>query len=96
MQQIEELQGKYNDQVQQCCALTNKLNATQVRYLLVEDLKLCFNLFIFLSLMCKCLQKDLDLTTKLLANTEDELRLSKYSLKERDFIISEQKKAGIS
>lgn len=46
--------------------------------------------------MCKCLQKDLDLTTKLLANTEDELRLSKYSLKERDFIISEQKKAGIS
>ncbi|XP_047966623.1 kinesin-like protein KIN-5C [Salvia hispanica] len=62
----EELQGKYDDQVQQCCALSNKLDATQ---------------------------KDLDSTTKLLSNTEDELRLCKYSLKERDFIISEQKKA---
>lgn len=45
--------------------------------------------------MCRCLQKDLDLTSKLLANTEDELRVCKYSIKERDFIISEQKKAGI-
>ncbi|KAG6412166.1 hypothetical protein SASPL_124836 [Salvia splendens] len=62
----EELQGKYDDQVQQCCALSNKLDATQ---------------------------KDLDSTTELLSNTEDELRLCKYSLKERDFIISEQKKA---
>lgn len=30
MQQIEELQGKYNGQLQQCCALSNKLDATQV------------------------------------------------------------------
>ncbi|KAH6837815.1 P-loop containing nucleoside triphosphate hydrolases superfamily protein [Perilla frutescens var. hirtella] len=64
--QIEDLQGKYNDQVQQCCDLSNTLDATQ---------------------------KDLDSTTKLLANSEDELKLCKYSLKERDFIISEQKKA---
>lgn len=64
--QIEDLQGKYNGQVQQCCALSNTLDATQ---------------------------KDLDSTTKLLANTEDELKLCKYSLEERDFIISEQKKA---
>lgn len=28
-QQVEELQAKYNDQVRQCCALSNKLDATQ-------------------------------------------------------------------
>ncbi|KAL0410132.1 UNVERIFIED_CONTAM: Kinesin-like protein KIN-5C [Sesamum latifolium] len=38
-------------------------------------------------------QKDLSETTKLLANTQDELKRCQYSLKERDFIISEQKKA---
>ncbi|KAI3447447.1 hypothetical protein Pfo_004112 [Paulownia fortunei] len=64
--QIEELQTKYNYQVQQCFDLSNKLDATQ---------------------------KDLNLTGKLLANTEDDLKRCQYSLKERDFIISEQKKA---
>ncbi|KAI3471800.1 hypothetical protein Pfo_028453 [Paulownia fortunei] len=38
-------------------------------------------------------QKDLNQTNKLLANTEDELKQCQYSLKERDFIISEQIKA---
>nr|GMD86786.1 kinesin-like protein KIN-5C [Ipomoea batatas] len=38
-------------------------------------------------------QKDLNQTTKLLVSTEEELRQCQYALKERDFIISEQKKA---
>ncbi|KAL3825748.1 hypothetical protein ACJIZ3_021777 [Penstemon smallii] len=38
-------------------------------------------------------QKDLNQTSKSLANTEDALRQCQYSLKERDFIISEQIKA---
>ncbi|KAF4396893.1 hypothetical protein F8388_004861 [Cannabis sativa] len=38
-------------------------------------------------------EKSLNQTSKLLANTEEELRKCHYSLKERDFIISEQKKA---
>lgn len=90
-QQAEELQAKYNDQVRQCCALTNKLDATQVSYLhWLEQCKISVS-----SLMWSCLQKDLDLTSKTLANTEDSLKLCQYSLKERDFIISEQKKAGM-
>ncbi|KAL0426556.1 UNVERIFIED_CONTAM: Kinesin-like protein KIN-5C [Sesamum latifolium] len=64
--QIEELQAKYNDQVQLCSDLSNKLDVTQ---------------------------KNLNLTSKLLANTEDDLKQCQYSLKERDFIISEQKRA---
>ncbi|KAL6999798.1 hypothetical protein U1Q18_000954, partial [Sarracenia purpurea var. burkii] len=40
------------------------------------------------------LQKELNETSKLLATTEEELRRCQYELKERDFIISEQKKAG--
>ncbi|KAM7526033.1 hypothetical protein LguiA_015935 [Lonicera macranthoides] len=38
-------------------------------------------------------QKNLNQTSKLLANTEEELKRCQYALKERDFIISEQKKA---
>ncbi|KAL0333495.1 UNVERIFIED_CONTAM: Kinesin-like protein KIN-5C [Sesamum angustifolium] len=64
--QIEELQAKYNDQVQLCSDLSNKLDVTQ---------------------------KNLNLTSKLLANTEDDLKRCQYSLKERDFIILEQKRA---
>ncbi|KAL0344803.1 UNVERIFIED_CONTAM: Kinesin-like protein KIN-5C [Sesamum radiatum] len=64
--QIEELQAKYNDQVQLCSDLSDKLDVTQ---------------------------KSLNLTSKLLATTEDDLKRCKYSLKERDFIISEQKRA---
>ncbi|KAK4377756.1 hypothetical protein RND71_004052 [Anisodus tanguticus] len=46
-------------------------------------------------LTCKldATQKQLNQTTSLLANAEGELRQSKYTLKERDFIICEQKKA---
>ncbi|GFZ02508.1 P-loop containing nucleoside triphosphate hydrolases superfamily protein [Actinidia rufa] len=38
-------------------------------------------------------EKNLNKTSKLLASTEDELRRCQYALEERDFIISEQKKA---
>jgi kinesin family protein 11 len=41
------------------------------------------------------MQKTLDHTAKLLSNTEEELMRCRYALKEKDFIISEQKKAGI-
>ncbi|CAI9781876.1 unnamed protein product [Fraxinus pennsylvanica] len=67
VQQLEELQAKYEGQVQQCSDLSNRLDATE---------------------------KDLKQTSELLANTENELRQCKYSLKEREFIISEQKKAA--
>ncbi|GAB4833367.1 Kinesin-like protein KIN-5C [Ancistrocladus abbreviatus] len=38
-------------------------------------------------------QKDLNLTRKLLTGTEEELKRCKYAMKEKDFIISEQKNA---
>ncbi|KAJ4970085.1 hypothetical protein NE237_003184 [Protea cynaroides] len=38
-------------------------------------------------------QKNLDQTSKLLAKTEDELQKSQYALMEKDFVISEQRKA---
>ncbi|XLR27418.1 hypothetical protein S83_055318 [Arachis hypogaea] len=38
-------------------------------------------------------QKNLNKTSELLTNTEDELRRCKYTVKEKDFIISEQRKA---
>ncbi|KAG5584002.1 hypothetical protein H5410_044436 [Solanum commersonii] len=46
-------------------------------------------------LTCKldATQKQLNQTSKLLAYTEEQLRQNLYTLKERDFIISEQKKA---
>jgi len=40
------------------------------------------------------MQKDLNLTRKLLTGTEEELKRCKYTLKEKDFVISQQKKAG--
>ncbi|TKY61969.1 125 kDa kinesin-related protein [Spatholobus suberectus] len=38
-------------------------------------------------------EKNLSKTSKLLANTEEELKKCQYTLKEKDFIISEQRKA---
>ncbi|XP_010271626.1 PREDICTED: kinesin-like protein KIN-5C [Nelumbo nucifera] len=38
-------------------------------------------------------QKNLDQTTKLLARAEEDLKKSEYAVKERDFIISEQRRA---
>ncbi|XP_074285951.1 kinesin-like protein KIN-5C [Silene latifolia] len=67
--QLEELQGRYVAQVEECSDLSRRLNSTQ---------------------------KDLSLTRKLLAGTEEELKRCKYSIKEKDFIISEQKKAEIA
>ena len=40
-------------------------------------------------------QKNLHKTSKLLTNTEGELRKCQYTLKEKDFVISEQRKAGM-
>lgn len=40
-------------------------------------------------------QKNLNKTSKLLSNTEEELRKCRYTLKEKDFIIYEQRKAGM-
>ncbi|RAL48730.1 hypothetical protein DM860_001050 [Cuscuta australis] len=64
--QFEDLQGKYDAEVQRCSDLTNKLDA---------------------------MRKDLNQTSKLLVNAEEELGQCQYALKERDFVISEQKKA---
>ncbi|XP_073272504.1 kinesin-like protein KIN-5C isoform X2 [Primulina huaijiensis] len=63
---IEELDSKYNGQVQQCSDLSNTLEETQA----------------IMNHTCTMLEK-----------TEDELRRCQYSLKERDFIILEQKKS---
>ncbi|KAL9332105.1 hypothetical protein ACSQ67_001715 [Phaseolus vulgaris] len=64
--QLEDLQNKYVDQIQQCSNLSNKLDSTE---------------------------KNLNKTSKLLANTEEELKKCQYTLKEKDFVISEQRKA---
>ncbi|VFQ87003.1 unnamed protein product [Cuscuta campestris] len=64
--QFEDLQGKYDAEVQRCSDLTNKLDA---------------------------MRKDLNQTSKLLVNAEEELGQCQYALKERDFVISEQRKA---
>lgn len=41
------------------------------------------------------MQKNLNQTCKLLSSTEEELKKCRYALKERDFVISEQRKAGM-
>ncbi|KAL5721227.1 Kinesin-like protein KIN-5C [Ranunculus cassubicifolius] len=64
--QLEELQDKYDCQVEESSDLRCRLGATE-----------------------KCL----DQTNKSLAKVEEELKKSKYAVKERDFIISEQQKA---
>ncbi|WCJ34284.1 Kinesin-like protein KIN-5C [Euphorbia peplus] len=64
--QMEELQEKYDVQVQQYFQLNDKLETTE---------------------------KSLSQTCKLLSSTEEALKNCRYSLKEKDFIISEQKKA---
>ncbi|KAK1396075.1 hypothetical protein POM88_005938 [Heracleum sosnowskyi] len=46
-----------------------------------------------LSIKLDATEKNLDQTSKLLPNTEEEVKRCQYSLSERDFIIPEQKKA---
>jgi hypothetical protein len=43
----------------------------------------------------KTTQKNLNKTSKLLGNREEELKKCRYTLNEKEFIISEQRKAGI-
>lgn len=64
--QMEELQEKYDGQVQQSSDLSCKLEVS-------ED--------------------NLNETSNLLVNTKEELKKSQYALKERDYIIAEQRKA---
>ncbi|KAL9676425.1 hypothetical protein QQ045_004639 [Rhodiola kirilowii] len=66
VQQLEELQDRYDCQVQTCSDLSSKLDSTE---------------------------KSLVHTNKLLSSCEEELKRCRYCLKEKDFIISEQKKA---
>ncbi|XP_050227654.1 kinesin-like protein KIN-5C [Mercurialis annua] len=53
------------------------------------QVKQCFEL----SVKLDDTEKNLNQTCKLLTNTEEDLRKCRYTLKERDFIISEQRKA---
>ncbi|XP_058088243.1 kinesin-like protein KIN-5C [Magnolia sinica] len=64
--QIEELQDKYDTQLQQSADLSNKLESTQL-----------------------CLEQ----TNNLLVIAKEDLKKSKYEIKERDFIIAAQRKA---
>ncbi|KAF5201803.1 Kinesin-like protein kin-5c [Thalictrum thalictroides] len=64
--QIEELQEKYDAQVQESSDLSCKLDDTENR---------------------------LEQTSKLLAKVEEQLRKSQYTVKEKDFVISELRKA---
>ncbi|KAI3995533.1 hypothetical protein MKX01_023278 [Papaver californicum] len=95
--QTEELQEKYDGQVQQASDLRCKLGTTQVSYFMFLDLIYLVLEFVqfFLGavLSVKYLQKYLDHTCKLLSRVEEELKKSQYALKERDYIISEQQKA---
>ncbi|XP_008806097.2 kinesin-like protein KIN-5C isoform X2 [Phoenix dactylifera] len=64
--QIEDLQERYNTQLQQSDDLSKKLDATE---------------------------KSLEHTSKLLAAAREDLKQAQYTLKEKDFVISEQRKA---
>lgn len=59
---------------------------------------LCFFSFLFFSLSVLSsfhLQKSLEHTSKLLAAAREDLKQTQYTLKQKDFVISEQKKAGL-
>uniref|UniRef100_A0A0D3H362 Kinesin-like protein n=1 Tax=Oryza barthii TaxID=65489 RepID=A0A0D3H362_9ORYZ len=64
--QINDLQEKYDSELQHSADLSKKLEATE-----------------------KCL----DHTSNLLSTTKEDLKQAQYNLKEKDYIISEQKKA---
>lgn len=90
-QQLEELQDKYDAQGRECSNLSTKLDSVEVRYLLFL-FDLCG---LHISLMPMHSQKELEKTSNLLASTQESLRKCQYVVKERDFVISEQKRAGI-
>lgn len=93
-QQLEDLQNKYVDQIRQCSDLSNKLDSTEVSYRFFCSISWNFICFIIWKWWWTT-QKNLNKTSKLLANTEEELKKCHYTLKEKDFIISEQRKAGM-
>ncbi|KAJ0028790.1 hypothetical protein Pint_36047 [Pistacia integerrima] len=64
-----------------------QLEALQDKY--VSQVRQCSDLSSKLELT----EKNLNQTSKLLANTEEELKKCWYALKEKDFVISEQRKA---
>lgn len=53
---------------------------------------LFINLLVFIH--CNFTQKRLEDTSKLLVIAKDDVKRTQYALKEKDFIISEQRKAG--
>ncbi|PKA65766.1 125 kDa kinesin-related protein [Apostasia shenzhenica] len=64
--QIEDLQCKYDNQLQHSVDLSKKLDATE---------------------------KSLDHTSKLLSTVKEELQQAQYKIKEKEFIIAEQRKS---
>ncbi|KAI3749932.1 hypothetical protein L2E82_20553 [Cichorium intybus] len=78
--QIERMEVKIENQEKQYEELQTKFNAR------VQE---CSDL----SKKLDSTQNDLNQTNKALANTQEELKRCEYVIKERDFIISEQKKA---
>ncbi|CAH1446927.1 unnamed protein product [Lactuca virosa] len=78
--QIERMEVKIENQEKQYEELQTKFNAR------VQE---CSDL----SNKLNSTQNDLNQTSKALANTQEELKKCEYVIKERDFIISEQKKS---
>ncbi|CAI9301085.1 unnamed protein product [Lactuca saligna] len=78
--QIERMEIKIENQEKQYEELQTKFNAR------VQE---CLDL----SNKLNSTQNDLNQTSKALANTQEELKKCEYVIKERDFIISEQKKS---
>ncbi|GAB2272165.1 Kinesin-like protein KIN-5C [Dionaea muscipula] len=88
--QLEEVQSRYDVEVQHCSDLSSKLDSTQVGY--SYSLLLGFSIRAVFSIVMP-VQKQLNVTRKLLTATEEEVMKCKYVLKEKDFVISEQRKA---
>ncbi|KAK7378809.1 hypothetical protein VNO80_04257 [Phaseolus coccineus] len=78
--QIEQMGVTIETQQKQLEDLQNKY---------VDQIQQCSNL----SNKLDSTEKNLNKSSKLLANTEEELKKCQYTLKEKDFVISEQRKA---
>ncbi|CAJ1885017.1 unnamed protein product [Sphenostylis stenocarpa] len=78
--QIEQMGVTIETQQKQLEDLQNKYD---------DQIRQCSNL----SNKLDSTEKNLNKTSKLLANTQEELKKCQYTLKEKDFIISEQRKA---
>ncbi|XP_038720640.1 kinesin-like protein KIN-5C [Tripterygium wilfordii] len=89
--QEESEKKAMSDQIEQM-GVTIEINQKQLEELqekYVAQIRQCSDLCSKLDTT----EKNLTQTNKLLANTEEDLKKCRYALKERDFIISEQRKA---